>query len=54
MKDFKIEKVLVKDSFGPVYLVNRKEDNKIYALKLVIKEEFSKKRNKIEPTKSEF
>ncbi len=35
MDDFKIEKVLGKGSFGSVYLVRRKEDNKIYALKSV-------------------
>ena len=36
MSDFKIEKVLGRGSFGSVYLVTRKADNKIYALKTVI------------------
>ena len=43
MKDFKIEKVLGKGSFGSVYLVTRKEDNKIYALKSVIMDKLKKK-----------
>ena len=43
MNDFKIEKVLGKGSFGSVYLVRRKEDNKIYALKSVILEKLNKK-----------
>ena len=43
MNDFKIEKVLGKGSYGSVYLVRRKEDNKIYALKSVILEKLNKK-----------
>ena len=43
MNDFLIEKVLGKGSFGSVYLVRRKEDNKIYALKSVILEKLNKK-----------
>ena len=43
MSDFKIEKVLGRGSFGSVYLVTRKQDNKIYALKTVILEKLSKK-----------
>ena len=43
MNDFNIEKVLGKGSFGSVYLVRRKEDNKIYALKSVILEKLNKK-----------
>ena len=43
IKDFKIEKVLGKGSFGSVYLVTRKEDQKIYALKSVIMEKLNKK-----------
>ena len=43
MEDFIIEKVLGKGSFGSVYLVRRKEDNKIYALKSVILEKLNKK-----------
>ena len=43
MDDFKIEKVLGKGSFGSVYLVRRKEDNRIYALKSVILEKLNKK-----------
>ena len=43
MLDFKIEKVLGRGSFGSVYLVTRKQDNKIYALKTVILEKLSKK-----------
>ena len=43
MSDFKIEKVLGRGSFGSVYLVTRKQDQKIYALKTVILEKLSKK-----------
>ena len=43
MDDFKLEKVLGKGSFGSVYLVRRKEDNRIYALKSVILEKLNKK-----------
>ena len=43
MNDFKIEKVLGKGSFGSVYLVTRKEDQKIYALKSVIMDKLNKK-----------
>ena len=43
IKDFKIEKVLGKGSFGSVYLVTRKEDQKIYALKSVTMEKLNKK-----------
>ena len=43
MLDFKIEKVLGRGSFGSVYLVTRKQDKKIYALKTVILEKLSKK-----------
>ena len=43
MNDFKIEKVLGKGSFGSVYLVTRKEDGQIYALKSVIMEKLNKK-----------
>ena len=43
MKDFKIEKILGKGSFGSVYLVTRKEDQKIYALKSVFMEKLNKK-----------
>ena len=43
IKDFRIEKVLGKGSFGSVYLVTRKEDQKIYALKSVIMEKLNKK-----------
>ena len=43
MKDFDIVKVLGKGSFGSVYLVRRKEDKKIYALKSVILEKLNKK-----------
>ena len=41
--DFKKEKVLGKGSFGSVYLVRRRQDNKIYALKSVILEKLNKK-----------
>ena len=43
MDDFIIEKVLGKGSFGSVYLVRRKEDDNIYALKSVILEKLNKK-----------
>ena len=43
MSDFKIEKVLGKGSFGSVYLVTRKKDKKIYAIKTVILEKLNKK-----------
>ena len=43
LDDFKIEKTLGKGSFGLVYLVTRKKDNKIYALKSVILEKLSEK-----------
>ena len=43
IRDFKKEKVLGKGSFGSVYLVRRKQDNKIYALKTVIMEKLSKR-----------
>ena len=43
IRDFKKEKVIGKGSFGSVYLVRRRQDNKIYALKSVILEKLSKK-----------
>ena len=43
MADFQIEKTLGKGSFGSVYLVTRKEDKKIYALKTVVLEKLNKK-----------
>ena len=43
MSDFRIEKVLGKGSFGSVYLVTRKVDNKIYAIKTVVLEKLNKK-----------
>ena len=43
IKDFKIEKIIGKGSFGNVYLVTRKIDQKIYALKTVILEKLNKK-----------
>ena len=43
MNDFIIEKILGKGSFSTVYLVRRKEDKKIYALKSVILEKLNKK-----------
>ena len=43
MSDFKIEKILGKGSFGSVYLVTRKVDQKIYAIKTVILEKLNKK-----------
>ena len=41
MKDYIKEKVLGKGSFSYVYLVRRKEDNKIYVLKSVILEKLN-------------
>ena len=43
MDDFKIEKVLGKGSFGLVYLVTRKKDRKLYALKSVILDKLTSK-----------
>ena len=43
INDFKIEKIIGKGSFGNVYLVTRKIDQKIYALKTVILEKLSLK-----------
>ena len=43
IRDFKKEKVLGTGSFGSVYLVRRRQDNKIYALKTVNFEKLNKK-----------
>ena len=43
IRDFKKERILGKGSFGSVYLVRRRQDNKIYALKTVILEKLNKK-----------
>ena len=43
IRDFTKEKVLGKGSFGSVFLVRRKRDNKIYALKSVYMEKLNKK-----------
>ena len=43
LDDFEIQKTLGKGTFGSVYLVTRKKDNKIYAIKSVILEKLSKK-----------
>ena len=43
INDFIIEKELGKGTFGSVYLVRRKEDNKIYALKTVKFEKLNKR-----------
>ena len=43
LDDFNIEKVIGKGSFGSVYLVRRKVDNKNYALKTVFLEKLNKK-----------
>ena len=43
IRDFKREKIIGKGSFGSVYLVRRRQDNKIYALKTVILEKLNKK-----------
>ena len=43
MNDFIIEKILGKGSFSSVYLVRRKADNEIYAMKSVILEKLNKK-----------
>ena len=36
VRDFKKEKVLGKGSFGSVYLVRRRQDNKIYKSKKIV------------------
>ena len=43
LKKYKIIQRIGKGSFGSVYLVTRKEDQKIYALKSVIMEKLNKK-----------
>ena len=43
IRDFKKEKVLGTGSFGSVYLVRRRQDNKIYALKTVNLEKLNKR-----------
>ena len=43
LDDFNIERVIGKGSFGSVYLVRRKVDQKIYALKTVFLEKLNKK-----------
>ena len=43
MNDFFIEKILGRGSFGSVYLVRRKQDQKIYALKTVTFEKLNKR-----------
>ena len=43
MNDFKIEKILGKGSFSTVFLVTRKADNQIYALKSVYMDKLKKK-----------
>ena len=43
LDDFEIEKTLGKGTFGSVYLVKRKKDNRIYAIKSVVLEKLSKK-----------
>ena len=43
LKDFETLKILGKGSFSSVYLVKRKKDSKIYALKSVFLEKLSKK-----------
>ena len=42
MSDFKIERQLGKGSFSCVYLVTRKADQKIYALKSVTMDKLTK------------
>ena len=43
LEDFTIEKVIGKGSFGSVFLVKRKLDQKLYALKSVFLEKLDKK-----------
>ena len=43
IQDFAIQKTLGRGSFGSVYLVLRKKDQKIYALKTVIFENLNKR-----------
>ena len=43
LEDFTIERVIGKGSFGSVYLVKRKADNKLYALKTVFLEKLNQK-----------
>ena len=43
LDDFTIENVIGKGSFGSVYLVRRKQDDKLYALKTVFLKKLNKK-----------
>ena len=43
LDDFMVEKIIGKGSFGSVYLVKRKIDQKLYALKSVLLEKLNKK-----------
>ena len=43
LDDFSIEKIIGKGSFGSVFLVKRKKDQKLYALKSVFLEKLNKK-----------
>ena len=51
-RDFKILKVIGRGSFGKVFLVQKKGSEKLYAMKVLRKENILK-RNQVDHTKSE-
>ena len=52
IKDFKIEKVIGRGSFGKVFMVRKRDTGKIYAMK-VLKKEAIEARNQRMHTKAE-
>jgi len=52
LKDFEIEKVIGRGSFGKVYMVRKRDNGKIYAMKVLKKEAIQAKKQKVH-TKAE-
>jgi serum/glucocorticoid-regulated kinase 2 len=52
INDFAIIKVVGKGSYGKVLLVKKKDDEKVYAMK-VLKKNFMAKKNQVERIKTE-